>query len=212
MGYLLHIGNYQLSSWSLRPWLLMREAGIPFEARRILLDRPDSKANILQVSPSGRVPCLHDGALRVWDSLAIAEYLAERHPGLWPADPAARAWARSISAEMHSGFTTLRSRMPMKVADRLAAPEGVPELAADIARITGLWEETRRRFGEGGDLLFGRFSIADAFYAPVVFRFQTYGVPLERRAADYQQAMLRLAGMREWAEAAASEFAQTPNG
>jgi glutathione S-transferase len=102
--------------------------------------------------------------------------------------------------------------MPMKVADRLAAPEGVPELAADIARITGLWEETRRRFGEGGDLLFGRFSIADAFYAPVVFRFQTYGVPLEGRAADYQQAMLRLAGMREWAEAAAREIAQTPNG
>jgi glutathione S-transferase len=200
--YTLLIGNKNYSSWSLRAWVLMREMGIPFREEVVSL-RPDAgKAARMAQLPAGRVPCLDDGGLLVWDSLAIAEYLAERHAGLWPADPRARAWARSVSAEMHSGFTALRSEMSMDVRGRRPRRRRSPELLADIARVERIWTETRARFGWGGAMLFGAFTIADAFYAPVAFRFRTYHVEPSGEAAHYLQALLELPSMKEWAGAA----------
>jgi len=202
VGYVLLIGNKNYSSWSLRPWVLLRQAGIPFREDLVSL-RPDAdKGSRMARLPAGRVPCLdHDGFL-VWDSLAIAEYLAERHPGLWPADPRARAWARCISAEMHSGFAALREGMSMDVRARRPQRKRTPAILADIARIDRVWNESRARFGVGGPMLLGSFTIADAFFAPVAFRFRTYGVAPSGAAAAYLKALLDLPAMRESDEAA----------
>ena len=188
--YTLIIGNKNYSSWSMRPWLLMRHFGIAFEERFIPLFSADFKREVLRYSPSGKVPCLLDGELAVWDSLAICEYLAERHPGLWPEGAAARAVARSVSAEMHSGFTALRSALGMNIRRHAPRPIASPDIQKDVDRIVRLWTECRERFGGGGPYLFGEFSIADAMYAPVCFRFQTYGVAPEGIAGEYLAAML----------------------
>jgi glutathione S-transferase len=208
MATTLYIGDKNLSSWSLRAWFLLKQAEIPFEEKLIPLDRPSTNATIKEKSPSGLVPCLvHDG-LVVWDSLAIAEYVAETFPEkkLWPDDRAARARARSVSAEMHSGFAELRKVWPMnfsRVGMRHLQPASVKK---DIERIAAIWTDCRKTFGEGGPFLFGRFSIADAMYAPVVSRFMTYGpVDLPEQAAAYRDMMFALPAMREWGEGAAKE-------
>jgi glutathione S-transferase len=199
----LIIGTRRYSSWSLRPWLAAKQAGLTVTEVEIPLRQPQTRADILQWSPSGKVPCLiHDG-LTVWDSLAICEYLAELAPALWPADRAARAVARAVSAEMHAGFQTLRSLCPMDV--RTIAPmTGITaDLQADLDRLQTLWTDCRTRFGDGGPFLFGRFSIADAMYAPVATRCRTYALPLTPLAESYCRAVLDLPSMREWIEAAA---------
>jgi glutathione S-transferase len=202
--YTLYIGNKNYSTWSLRAWALMKGAGIPFREQMISLYTKDTPARIRAVSPAGRVPCLHDGDVVVWDSLAIAEYLAERHPGLWPADATARAWARSVCAEMHSGFPDLRNEFSMDV--RVREPRiPSPEVAADIARIDAIWREGRERFGRSGDYLCGTFGIVDAFWCPVAFRFRSYGVAPAGVSATYLHALLALPAMVEWAAAAANE-------
>jgi glutathione S-transferase len=174
--YRLVIGNKNWSSWSLRPWLAMRRAGLPFDEINVRLRLPDSKAEILRHSPSGMVPTLIDGDLAIWDSLAILEYLAERHPEaeLWPRDRAARAIARSAAAEMHSGFMPLRQHCSMELLARSSQATLAPEVAANVERIVVLWRECRAKFGQKGPFLFGRFSNADAMYAPVAARFRTY--------------------------------------
>jgi glutathione S-transferase len=207
--YTLYIGNKNYSSWSLRPWVLMKTAGIAFREERIALYRPGSRERLLAVAPAGKVPCLHDGATVVWDSLAIAEYLAERHPGVWPADPAARAWARCASAEMHSGFAVLREEFGMNV--RLAmSRQPSAQVAPEISRILALWREGRDRFGRGGDFLCGAFSVVDAFWCPVAFRFRSYGIALDETAGAYHRALLALPAMREWAEDAVRETERIP--
>jgi glutathione S-transferase len=198
MSYTLSIGEKNYSSWSARPWILMRQAGIPFQERLVSLQADAEKAARIGGLPAGRVPVLDHDGLVVWDSLAIAEYLAERHPGLWPADPRARAWARSICAEMHSGLMALRSEMSMDVRARRPQRRRSAAVQADIARVAAIWTETRRRHGAGGPPLFGGFTIADAYWAPVAFRFQTYGVDLPGAAGDYARALLALPGVREW--------------
>jgi glutathione S-transferase len=203
----LVIGNKNYSSWSMRPWLVLRQAGIPFEEVRIPLYGPESAALLTAWSPSGKVPALHDGDIRVWDSLAICEYLNERFPDkhLWPLDAAARAVARSVSAEMHAGFDALRQNMVMNIRGRYPGQGRTPECLADVERILAIWTECRARFGGGGDFLFGRFCIADAMYAPVVLRFQTYGVALEGAARDYAEAVLALPALQEWVADAEAE-------
>jgi glutathione S-transferase len=207
VAYTLHIGNKNYSSWSLRPWVLMRELGIPFTEQLVSLQPDAGKAARLARFPNRRVPGLDDDGFLVWDSLAIAEYLAERHAdaGLWPADPKARAWARSICAEMHSGFGALREGMSMDVRARRPQRRRSPAMLADIARIEEIWRETRRRHGGGGALLFGRFTIADAFYGPVAFRFRTYGVEPQGEAGAYCRALLALPAMREWEAGGAND-------
>lgn len=196
----LVIGNKAYSSWSLRPWLLMKHAQIDFNEERIALYQSDSREQLLRHSPAGRVPVLLDGELTVWDSMAICEYLAEKHPEkqLWPADVRARAQARSICAEMHSGFASLRAQMPMNVRARMPGRARSPEVLADISRIEAMWSDCRARFGAQGPFLYGRFSIADAMYAPVVTRFETYGVELSGPAAAYQDTIRRLPELQAW--------------
>ena len=206
----LVIGNKNYSSWSLRPWLAMRVAGIPFAEHRIPLYGPGSKDQILVYSPAGKVPCLADGDLRVWDSLSICEYLAEKHPGLWPQDPAARALARSVSAEMHSGFMNLRAKMSMNIRKRYPGLGRTPESMADVARIVSLWSDCRARYGKGGPFLFGAFSIADAMYAPVVLRFRTFEVELPADCRAYSDAVLALPAMQDWIAAAMAETESLP--
>ncbi len=203
----LVIGNKNYSSWSLRGWLAAKASGLPFEEILIDLDGPDTARRIAEHSPSGRVPALIDGDRVVWDSLAIGEYLAEKAPaaGLWPADPAARAFGRSITAEMHSGFGALRNHLPMNIR---RAPAPRPEdaaVAADVARISAIWREARGRFGTEGAFLLGRFSLADAAYAPVASRFVTYRVPLGDTEQAYVDAIFSHPAMREWVEAARAE-------
>jgi glutathione S-transferase len=207
--YTLYIGNKNSSSWSLRSWVLLRTFGIPFEEVCITLDEPDTPIRIRAHSPSGRVPVLHAGTTVVWDTLAIAEYLAERHPGLWPADGAARAWARCASAEMHSGFAALRNECAMNLGLEVAHTPS-PSVAADIARIAELWREGRERFGGDGALLCGKFSVVDAFFCPVAFRFASYGIGLGAVEEAYKQALLALPAMREWADGAAMERERIP--
>ena len=208
----LVIGNKAYSSWSLRPWLLMKQAGIGFEEIRLSLYEEGAKQKLLQHSAAGKVPVLKDGDLSVWDSLAICEYLAERHPEkqLWPAQPAARAHARSISAEMHSGFTNLRSQMPMNVRREIPVRARTPDVAAEVARIEAIWNECRSRHGADGPFLFGAFSIADAMYAPVASRFRTYGVALAGAGAQYVAAIHALPAMREWIAGAHAETEVNP--
>jgi glutathione S-transferase len=207
--YTLYIGNKNYSSWSLRPWVLMRSFDIAFEEVRITLNEPDTAARIRARSPSGRVPVLHDDATVVWDSLAIAEYLAERHPGLWPADSTARAWARCASAEMHSGFPVLRNEFGMNLRLHVTRTSS-DAAAADIARIAALWREGRARFGGDGAMLCGDFGIVDAFFCPVAFRFASYGIALGPVEEAYKQSLLALPAMREWAEAASAERERIP--
>lgn len=200
MPYKLFIGEKRYSSWSLRAWLALRGAGIPFEEVPTSLQPDAGKAARLAKLPAGRVPALEDGDVKVWDSLAICEYLAESHAGMWPSDRVARAWARSICAEMHSGFLALRNEMSMDVHSRRPQRRRSPAVLADIERVKGIWTETRERFGKGGPLLFGTFTIADAYYAPVAFRFRTYGVDPGGEAAAYAKAVLALPAVREWEE------------
>jgi glutathione S-transferase len=207
--YTLYVGNKNYSSWSVRAWVLMRALGIPFVEKRVLLYRADSTEHLREISPSGKVPCLHDDGVVVWDTLAIAEYLAERHRGVWPQDPVARAWARSVAAEMHSGFAALREEMSMNVRLRTRkAPS--PRVASEIERIETLWREGRERFGHSGDFLCGAFGAVDAFWCPVAFRFQTYGVSSSGAAAAYTRALLDLPAMRAWAADAEAETERIP--
>ena len=196
---ILVIGNKNYSSWSLRPWVAMKALGIAFEEKRIPLDQPNTQQEILKHNPAGKVPCLVDGANVVWDSLAILEYLAEKRAELWPSDPAARARARSVSAEMHSGFVNLRTHMPMNVRNRYPGKGRNPDVDADIARIDAIWSAAKK------PLLFGAFSAADAMFAPVAFRFRTYEPPLSAAARAYLQALLALPAMQEWSAASGRE-------
>jgi glutathione S-transferase len=202
--YKLFIANKNYSSWSLRPWILMRELGITFEEQLTPFPESNTFSSFRSFSPTGRVPTLHDGELVVWDSLAIAEYLAERHPGVWPGDPVARAFARCAAAEMHSGFGTLRSNCAMNCGLRVTLHSISPALQKDLSRLGELWNEGLRRFG--GPFLAGKsFTAVDAFFAPVAFRVQTYGLQLEGAAADYAAHLLTLPGMQEWYEAGLAE-------
>jgi len=203
----LVIGNRNYSSWSLRAWLVLRQAAIPFDEIRLSFLSPTFKQDALRHSPTGRVPVLVDGDVTVWDSLAIAEYVAERCASaqLWPADIAARARARSVCAEMHAGFTNLRSQMPMNIAATLPQRGWNIAVQGDIDRIVDIWTELRSRHGAHGAFLFGRFTIADAFFAPVIARFRTYAVDLPAGVARYAQAVWDTAAMQEWVAAAAAE-------
>ena len=204
--YTLYLGNKNYSSWSLRGWLATKLSGAPFREVMVPLSGGASPA-FRAFSPSARVPCLHDGDVVVWDSLAIAEYLAERHPGMWPADPVARAYARCACAEMHSGFAHLRNEMTMCIRERVDVRPWSDGLAGDVARVSEIWGDARRRFGAGGEYLCGAFSLADAFYAPVAFRFQTYGVTPDSAAGDYLRRLLEHPHLREWEAAALAETA-----
>jgi glutathione S-transferase len=206
----LVIGNKNYSSWSLRPWLLMKQAGIPFAERYIPIRSATWNTQIRELSPSGKVPALVHGAVRVWDSLAICEYLAECFPEkqLWPAAVAARAEARSVSAEMHSGFMALRQNMFMNIRRRMPSRGRSPEALADIERIVAIWNGCRSRYATGGPFLFGAFSIADAMYAPIALRFQTYAVTVDGAAGDYARTLLALPALQEWVTAAHAEKEQ----
>jgi glutathione S-transferase len=214
--YTLVIGDKNYSSWSLRPWLAMKQFGIPFIEERIRLRQPDSKAAILQHAPSGKVPALKSNGLVVCDSLAILEYLADRHPelGLWPKDEKARALARSVSAEMHSGFATVRGEMPMDLLATYPTQPVGAELRAEIARIAEIWRELRALYGRNaGAFLFGDFCNADAMFAPVATRFRTYQVDLsdfgdDGTAQAYAGAVLALPAMAEWTEGARAELTE----
>ncbi|MDJ1185479.1 glutathione S-transferase family protein [Roseofilum casamattae] len=202
----LIIGNKNYSSWSLRPWLLMKQGGISFAEVRIPLYTAASQAEIQRYSPAGKVPVLKDGDLTVWDSLAICEYaIAQYAPHLLPEDPQHKAIARSVSAEMHSGFLALRSRMPMNMRSRRQLPDIPTELQRDIDRVCSLWRSCRQNYGQSGDFLFGSFSLADTMYAPVVSRFTTYGVTLDPICQAYSDAIWNLPAMQEWRDAAWSE-------
>jgi len=205
----LYIANKNYSSWSLRPWLVMRQLGIPFAEHLVQFAPNGNWESFRKFSPTGRVPCLIDGANTVWDSLGIVEYLAERHPGVWPSDSQARAFARCASAEMHSGFGALRGQCSMSCGVRVRLHALSPELLKDVARIDELWSEGLRRFG-GPFLAGASFSAVDAFYAPVVFRVQSYGLKLGESARGYASHMLGLPRMREWYEAALSEAWREP--
>ncbi len=202
----LVIGNKNYSSWSLRPWLALKQTGQPFKELRIPIHEENSLKEILKYSPSGRVPCLADGEVKVWESLAICDYLAERFPkaGLWPAEPKARAYARSISNEMHAGFQALRKNFTMNIRGRISKPIS-KEIQEDIDRITGIWKESRMNYGKNGAFLFGDFTIADAMYAPVVTRFITYGVKVDSTSEAYMKSILGIPAMQEWIKAASAE-------
>jgi len=210
--YTLHIANKNYSSWSLRPWVLLTELGIPFEEKLtpFLGGTSSSWQAFRGFSPTGKVPCLHDGDTVVWESLAIAEYAAESHPRVWPADARARAWARSAAAEMHAGFSQLRSRCPMNCGIRLRLHEIPPALARDIDRVQELWDEGLQRFG--GPFLAGdAFTAVDAFYAPVTFRIQSYQLAMDDASRAYVQRMLALPSMRRWYDAALKETWRDPD-
>lgn len=200
----LVIGNKNYSSWSLRPWIAMKHFGLAFEEVRVPLDRPETKERILAHNPAGKVPCLIDGSVTVWDSLAILEYLAEREPRLWPADPALRARARSVAAEMHSGFSALRTHMPMNVRVRFPGKGRNAEVDADLERIGQIFDAARRPF------LFGPFSAADAMFAPVVLRLRTYAPPLSSSSREYVETMLAVPALREWIDDAEREREAMP--
>ena len=204
----LVIGNRNYSSWSILPWLLLKAFGVPFDEVMIPLNTPAFEAAVREWSPSLRVPAMRHGDVAIWDSLAICEYANEALLGGrgWPAAVAARAHARSIVAEMHSGMPDLRSECPLNVRRVMERPLRLgPGAQRDAARVQAIWRDTRARFGRGGDLLFGAFGIADAFYAPVVFRFRTYGVPVDDDARRYMDAVLALPATREWIALAEAE-------
>lgn len=214
----LLIGNRNYSSWSLRPWLALKKAGIPFEETVLPLYQPEFAAAVAGLSPTGKVPCLvvertEQPPLVIWDSLAIGEYLAETFPAaqLWPQDPAARAVARAVCAEMHGGFQALRQAFMMNVRKSLPGkgwpeePEARAAVEKDVTRINQIWSGLRQTYGAAGPFLFGHFSLADCFYAPVVFRCAIYDLPLQPLAQDYVQTMLALPEMQDWAAAAKQE-------
>lgn len=200
----LTIANKNYSSWSLRPWLLMTELGLAFEEKLLPFGDTAAWHEYRAQGGSGKVPALQDGDLHLWDSLAITEYLAEQHPGVWPAAPAARAWARSVCAEMHSGFPALRAYCSMNISVRVKLETMPEDLAQDLERIAAIWLEGLNRF-DGPFLAGERFSAVDAFFAPVVFRFETYNLDRTPAMADYIRRMLALPGMQSWASAALQE-------
>lgn len=202
--YILYIANKNYSSWSLRPWVLMRELSIPFEEKIFPFESNTDNEKFKTFSPTGKVPCLHDDALIVWDSLAIAEYLAERERGVWPEDRVARAWARSAAAEIHSGLEALREQRSMHCGFRIRVTNSSSALQRDQDRIDALWCEGLRRFG-GPFLAGAKFTAADAFYAPVAFRIQTYELALSKDALAYAKRLLALESMRDWEAAALKE-------
>jgi glutathione S-transferase len=207
--YTLHIGNKNYSSWSLRPWVLLRTLGIPFEEVLRPFSAGGSYAEFRSFSPTGLVPVLEDGGISVCDSLAIVEYVAEDHPAVWPADRAARAFARSAAAEIHSGFSALRNTCGMNVGLRIRLPGIKPDLRRDLDRLDELWTEGLTRFG-GPFLAGGTFTAVDAFYCPVAFRIQTYGLALSPAAMDYAAGLLALPAMRDWYEAGIAETWREP--
>lgn len=202
--YTLYIANKNYSSWSLRPWVLMRELNIEFEERLVPFDTGSSWDTFRKFSPSGKVPCLIDGERTVWDSFGITEYVAEAHPTVWPPDPEARAWARCAAAEMHSGFSALRESCSMSCGIRARLNEVSDALEHDLRRLEELWTEGLQRFG-GPFLAGASFTAADAFYAPVAFRIQTYDLELSEVAASYAQRLLDLPSMKSWYAAALLE-------
>lgn len=204
--YELYIGNRNYSSWSLRAWLLLRHFGLPFGEHMVSVAGRDYNPALKPLAGNARVPCLHDDGFQIWESIAIGEYLAERHPSMWPADPKARARARSISAEMHAGFVPLRTAMPMNLKFKLKGRPAAPEVQRDIDRIVEIWEEARTAFAVGDSpWLFGDFSVADAMYAPIAWRLHIYNVPLPPVAAAYRDALLAHPAMLEWYAAALQE-------
>lgn len=208
--FTLGIGDKNLSSWSLRPWFLMTQAGVPFTEENIRLDRPESKGVLKEKSPSGLVPYLIHGNVKIWDSLAIMEYLNDLFPEkqLWPEDIKARALARSVAAEMHSGFSALRAVWPMMVTRKDMQHTTQSGVSRDIERVDYLWTLCRKEYGAGGDFLFGEFSIADAMYAPVASRLVTYGpVTLSPEAAAYRDMIMATPAMAKWIEGAKAELA-----
>lgn len=208
--YTLHIANKNYSSWSLRPWVLMKVLGIPFEEHQVQFPTGSSFDLFRAFSPSGRVPCLTDDGWAVWDSLAIMEYLAERHEGVWPRDRRARAWARSAAAEMHSSFATLRNVCPMSCGVRVRPGEKSASLKQDLHRLGDLWNDGLNRFG--GPFLAGcDFTAVDAFFAPVAFRVQSYGLEFNGAADTYPALLLDLPAMREWYASALAETWREPD-
>jgi glutathione S-transferase len=207
MSLTLVIGNKNYSSWSLRAWLAMKQAGLDFEEVVIPLDQPDTTARIKRHSPTGKVPVLIDGEVVVWESLAILDHLDERFPqaGLWPTQPAARAHARSIAAEMHAGFGALRRECPMNLWRPVERRPLTPEAERDVERVTALWRHARDRFGRGGPMLFGTFTAADAMYAPVATRLRTYDVPRDPVSQAYVEAIHALPAFEAWRDAALQE-------
>jgi glutathione S-transferase len=203
----LVIANKNYSSWSLRPWLLLKHAGIAFEEEKLSFNDPEFKARVRRYSPAGKVPVLVDGDLVVWDSLAIAEYVAEKHAEarLWPEDAAVRARARSICAEMHSGFAAMRNHMGMNCELSLSGVLFDREVQADVARVLDIWHACREAHQAQGPFLFGRFSVADAFFAPVTRRFVGYGTPLPAVAKQYVDTISAIPAMREWLAEALAE-------
>jgi glutathione S-transferase len=208
----LVIGNKNYSSWSLRPWLLLTQFEIPFEEIRIPLYQTESKAQINKYSPSGLVPVLINGNFTVWDSLAICEYVQELFPTLnmWPRDREARAIARAVSAEMHSGFSAVRTHMPMNCKKSFPGKGLNPDSESQIKRITQLWRECRDKYGNDGPMLFGGFTIADAMFAPVAVRFNTYQVELDETSQAYVSAILALPAMKKWVAAGCLESEVMP--
>jgi glutathione S-transferase len=206
-GFRLVVGNKNYSSWSLRGWLATRAAGVPFDEVLVRLSEPGSKKELLKHSPAGKVPVLKHGARTIWDSLAIIEYLAEIRPeaGLWPANPAARAHARSISAEMHAGFQALCAHMPMNLRKSLPGKGRGRDVAEDIERICAIWADCRAHYGALGPFLFGPFTAADVMYTPVATRFRTYAVELDDICQAYVDAVLARPDFLEWHEAALEE-------
>jgi glutathione S-transferase len=201
----LHIANKNYSSWSLRPWVLMTHLGLPFEECLHPFPMGGGPSGFEAFSPSGKVPVLVDGVNTMWDSLAIAEYLAEQHPQVWPCDPAARAWARSAAAEMHSGFGSLRNTCPMSCGVRVNLHQPLPSgLQSDLQRLQALWTEGLQRFG-GPFLAGAQFSAVDAFFCPVAFRVQTYALPLSDACMTYVHKLLALPAMQTWYAAALQE-------
>jgi glutathione S-transferase len=205
--FTLVVGNKNYSSWSLRGWLAARAAGVPFDEVLVRLSEPGAKEALLKHSPAGKVPVLKHGERTIWDSLAIIEYLAEIRPdaGLWPADPGARAHARSIAAEMHAGFSALRAHMPMNLRKSLPGKGRGRDVAEDIERICAIWADCRAHYGGLGPFLFGRFSAADVMYTPVATRFRTYAVELDDICQHYVDAVLGRPDFLEWHEAALEE-------
>lgn len=205
--YTLIIANKNYSSWSMRPWIAMKAAGVAFTEQKLVLFSEEFSRRIGPVTPAGLVPVLMDGDFAVWDSLAICEYVAEQHPnkGLWPAGAKARARARSLSAQMHSGFSHLRDALPMNIEAHLPGIDIPAAAQQDISRIQAIWHDTRAEFGSTGPFLFGAFSIADAFFAPVVTRFVTYGVTAAGPVREYMEAVLALPAMQAWTREAKAE-------
>ena len=205
--YQLVIGNKNYSSWSLRPWVLMQVANISFREISLNIYTPEGKQQLQQYSETAKVPVLIHQDITIWDSLAIAEYLAEQHPdkNLWPSTTAARAQARAVVSEMHSGFTGVRNALPMNCRRNITLTTIDPASQRDIERISHIWRDCRTRFGGEGNFLFGQFSIADAFYAPIVIRFHGYGISLGNIERDYMESMLALPAMRQWINAGRQE-------